>query len=77
MTAKNWRESNPDKKGNIRDYANSAQLVCLSNLENFNALFISEGMEQNERLRKLNAIAIQQMRLLTEDRRGKKLEGGG
>jgi hypothetical protein len=75
MTAKGWRESNPDKKGNIRDYANSAQLVCLSNLENFNALFISEGMDQKERLQKLNDIAIQQMRLLSDDRRIKKLEG--
>lgn len=74
MTAKDWREHHPGKKGNIRDDANGAQLVCLSNLENFNALFISEGMEQKDRLRKLNAIAIQQMRLLTEDRRIKKLE---
>jgi hypothetical protein len=72
-TAKEWRERNPGKKGNIRDYANGAQLVCLSNLESFNALFISEGMEQKERLRKLNAIAIQQMRLLTEDHRVKTL----
>ena len=77
MTAKDWRECNPGKKGNIRDDANGAQLVCLSNLENFNALFISEGMEQKDRLRKLNAIAIQQMRLLTEDHRVKKLNGGG
>jgi len=77
MTAKDWREGNPGKKGNIRDDANGAQLVCLSNLENFNALFISEGMEQKDRLRKLNAIAIQQMRLLTEDHGIKKLEDRG
>lgn len=67
QTAKLWRDSNSDKKGNIRDYANVSQLVCLSNLENLNALFISEGMPQPERLLKLNRIAIQQMRLLTDD----------
>jgi hypothetical protein len=67
MTAKDWREKNPDKKGNIRDYANVAQLVCLSNLENLNALFISESMPQSQRLVKLNEIAINQMRLLTQD----------
>ncbi len=43
MTARQWRDANPDKKGNIRDYANASQLVCLSNLENLNALFINEG----------------------------------
>jgi hypothetical protein len=54
-------------KGNIRDQANGAQLVCLSNLENLNALFISQGWAQRERLSKLNGIAIQQMRILLED----------
>lgn len=77
MTAKEWRKCNPGKKGNIRDYANSAQLVCLSNLENFNALFINEGMKQKDRLLKLNTIAIQQMQLLTEAPRIKKLKKGG
>jgi hypothetical protein len=67
QTAKSWRDANPGNKGNIRDYANVSQLVCLSNLENLNALFINEGMPQKERLIKLNRIAIQQMRLLTED----------
>ena len=67
QTAKMWRDTNPGSKGNIRDYANVSQLVCLSNLENLNALFINEGMPQGERLLKLNRIAIQQMRLLTED----------
>lgn len=67
QTAKAWRDTSPDKKGNIRDYANVSQLVCLSNLENLNALFISEGMLQTERLLKLNRIAIQQMKLLTDD----------
>ena len=76
MTAKEWREGNPEKKGNVRDYANISQLVCLSNLENLNAHFINEGMVQKDRLVKLNAIAIQQMKLLTEDHRVGKLEGG-
>jgi hypothetical protein len=67
MTAKQWREANPDDKGNIRDHANAAQLVCLVNLENLNALFIHEGIEQAERLHKLNRIAIDQMKLLTVD----------
>ena len=69
MTAKQWRDAHPDLKGNIRDYANVSQLVCLSNLENLNAVFISEGMTQAERLAKLNAIAISQMKVLTEDHR--------
>lgn len=69
MTAKQWRDSHPDLKGNIRDYANVSQLVCLSNLENLNAVFISEGMSQAERLTKLNAIAISQMEILTQDHR--------
>lgn len=73
MTAKQWRDNNPDKKGNIRDYADVSQLVCLANLESFNALFIGEGLSQDERLLKLNKIAIQQMKLLTEDRLIKKL----
>ena len=74
MTAKQWRDNNPDKKGNIRDYADISQLVCLANLESFNALFIGEGLSQDERLLKLNKAAIQQMKLLTDDRRVKKLE---
>jgi hypothetical protein len=66
-TAKQWREGNPDKKGNIRDYANVSQLVCLVNLENLNAVFINEGYEQSLRLEKLNQIAIQQMKILVQD----------
>ena len=65
-TAKQWREKNPDKNGNMRDYANVSQLVCLVNLENLNAVFIQEGLPQNERLSKLNQIAIQQMKILLE-----------
>ncbi len=74
MTAKEWRDSHPGEKGNIRDYANVSQLVCLSNLENLNALFIQEKAPQAERLRKLNQIAIQQMTLLTDDSRIMRLE---
>jgi len=66
MTAAHWRDKNPDIKGNIRDYANVSQLVCLANLENLNALFINEGLPQETRLYRLNKIAIQQMRILAE-----------
>jgi hypothetical protein len=76
MTAREWRDSHPGEKGNIRDYANMSQLVCLSNLENLNALFIQEKMPQTERLRKLNLVAIHQMRLLSEDNSIKRLAGG-
>lgn len=72
MTAKQWREANTDKKGNIRDYATINELICLSNMENINAVFIDQGLPQNERLVKLNQIAIQQMRVL-EDEGGRKL----
>ena len=64
MTAKQWREANPDLKGNIRDYATINQLICLSNMENLNAVFINDGLQQSERLEKLNKIAIQQMKVL-------------
>ncbi len=74
MTAKQWRDANPGRKGNIRDDADVSQLVCLSNLENLNALFIQEGAPQALRLRKLNQIAIHQMKLLTEDLSLKRLE---
>lgn len=74
VTAKEWRDKNPDNKGNIRDYANAAQLVCLSNMENLNALFIKEGLSQADRLAKLNQIAINQMQLLTENHTVKALD---
>lgn len=67
MTAGEWRHNHPNDKGNIRDFAGVCQLVCLSNLENLNAHFIRDGISQPDRLRKLNQIAIHQMRLLTED----------
>ncbi len=75
MTALEWRNAKPSERGNIRDQANAAQLVCLVNLENLNALFIKEGMEQPERLARLNQIAIEQMELLTNERVSKQLQG--
>ena len=74
MTAKDWRDENPNLKGNIRDYADISQLVCLSNLENLNAVFINEGMKQSDRLEKLNSIAIEQMKILSEAETVKKLK---
>ncbi|TAH02450.1 MAG: KilA-N domain-containing protein [Sphingobacteriales bacterium] len=65
-TAKQWRDTNPSLKGNMRDYAGINELICLSNMENINAVFINEGLQQSERLFKLNAIAIQQMKILVE-----------
>lgn len=72
VTAKEWREANPDVKGNIRDYATINQLICLSNMESLNAVFINDNLPQRERLIKLNQIAIQQMSVL-EDVGGKKM----
>lgn len=65
-TAKEWREQNAEKKGNIRDYATVNELICLSNLESLNAVFIEDGLPQKERLVKLNEIAIHQMIILEE-----------
>lgn len=64
VTAKQWRDKNPDSKGNCRDYASINELICISNLENLNAHFINEKLQQNERLIKLNQIAIHQMSIL-------------
>ena len=66
VTAKQWRDANPDLKGNIRDYATINELICLSNMENLNSVFINENMPQRDRLIKLNQIAIQQMKILQE-----------
>lgn len=66
ITAKQWRESHPDKKGNIRDSASITELICLSNMENINAVLIEDGLSQKERLIKLNKIAIHQMSILEE-----------
>lgn len=65
-TAKQWRDENPLLKGNIRDYASINELICLSNMENINAVYINENIPQNDRLVKLNQIAIQQMKVLQE-----------
>ncbi|MGE5343753.1 MAG: KilA-N domain-containing protein [Candidatus Omnitrophota bacterium] len=73
MTAREWRNTHPNETGNIRDHANVAQLICLSNLENLNALFINEGMSQMDRIVKLNKIAIQQLRILTDDTKIKQI----
>ena len=72
-TARQWREENPDLKGNIRDYASINELICLSNMENLNAVFIEQGMPQSERLVKLNQIAIHQMSILESDNTDRKL----
>ena len=66
ITAKEWRDKNPGQKGNIRDYASINELICLSNMENINAVLINDGIPQNERLLRLNKIAIQQMTILVE-----------
>ena len=68
QTALQWRDKKPDKKGNIRDYATITQLVCLSNLESLNAVLISDGLSQAERLTRLNKIAIQQMTVLAQEK---------
>ena len=74
MTAKQWREANPELKGNIRDYATINELICLSNMENLNAVFIEQNMTQRERLVKLNQIAIHQMSILESgDNQNRKL----
>ncbi|MBT3836466.1 KilA-N domain-containing protein [Candidatus Woesearchaeota archaeon] len=74
ITAKEWREKKPKKKGNIRDYANVSQLICLANLESLNSLLIKECINQHERLMKLNKVAISQMKILVGDKRIEKVE---
>lgn len=66
ITAAEWKKRNPDKKGNIRDYATINELICLSNMENINAVLIQDGIKQSDRLKKLNTIAISQMKILQE-----------
>ena len=73
LTAKEWRESNPDKKGNVRDYASLEQLVVLSNMESINALLISQGIAPSERLNELNKVAITQMKSLVKNKAIKQL----
>ncbi|MDR2160172.1 MAG: KilA-N domain-containing protein [Treponema sp.] len=74
VTAKEWRDKNPSLKGNIRDYANINELICLSNMENINAVLINDGIGQHDRLLKLNNIAIQQMTVLSGIERRKLLK---
>ena len=75
MTARQWREANPDLEGNIRDYATINELICLSNMESINSVLINDGMPQSERLVKLNQIAIQQMLVLEGDNNRHLLKG--
>lgn len=74
MTAKQWRDKNKKKKGNVRDYADVRQLVCLANLESLNAEFIRQGLPQSERLQKLNEIAVVQMTSLLDNKSIKKIK---
>ena len=74
ITAKEWRDNNPDKTGNIRDYATLEQLVVLSNMESVNALLIRQGVPQSERLLQLNKVAITQMKSLLASNTMKKLK---
>jgi hypothetical protein len=74
LTAKEWQTNNPTLKGNMRDYASMDELICLSNLENLNAVFIQENISQSDRLLKLNQIAIQQMLVLQEVKNKKYLK---
>mgnify|MGYP002621749533 FL=1 len=76
MTAIQWRMANPDKEGNMRDYATLEQLVVLSNMESLNAVFIRQGLSSAERLRQLNQIAITQMRSLIANNEIKRLTEG-
>ena len=75
MTAREWSAAHPDLKGNMRDYADIAQLICLANLESLNAVLIEEKLPQPQRLERLNQVAIKQMRILTEEKRSKLLGG--
>lgn len=67
MTAKMWREQNPEQKGNTRDYASTDELTCLSNMERLSAVFVEQRLPQGERRLKLNQVAIQQMNVLEDD----------
>ena len=74
MTAKEWKDRNPNLDGNMRDYANILQLVILSNLENLNAEFIKQGLSQKQRLEKLNETAIKQLEILQNNNGIKRIE---
>ena len=74
QTARQWRDSHPGADGNVRDHAPLEQLVVLTNLESLNSVLIRQGLSQPERLRKLNEIAISQMRSLLADSSMKRLK---
>ena len=74
ITAKEWRDKNPNKSGNIRDFATIEQLVVLSNMESINALLIGQSLAQKNRLIQLNKVAISQMKSLTENKAFKKIK---
>ena len=65
-THQQWQRENPTLKGNQRDYATINQLICISNMENINAVMINDGIHQPQRLKRLNEIAIHQMRVLSQ-----------
>ncbi|MDF1879484.1 KilA-N domain-containing protein [Sulfurimonas sp. SAG-AH-194-C20] len=73
LSVKEWKELNPKLKGNMRDYADVNQLVCLANLESLNAHFIDENITQSKRVEKLNQVAIKQMNTLLKDKNMKRL----
>ncbi len=75
MTAKSWREENPDKEGNIRDYATIEQLIVLSNMESLNSVLLSQDIDSKERLKLLNQTAISQMKVLINKEVSKRLKG--
>ena len=74
MTAKEWKDKNPNLDGNMRDYANIMQLIILVNLENLNAEMIEQGLEQSNRLERLNLIAKKQLDILQGNAGIKKIE---
>jgi hypothetical protein len=74
ITAKEWRDNNPNESGNIRDFATIEQLVVLSNMESINALLIGQSLAQKDRLIQLNKVAISQMKSLTENKAFKKIK---
>ncbi len=74
-TAREWREENPDKKGNIRDYATIEQLLVIANMESYNAILIEQGISQSERLKQLNAMAKSQLRVLQNQNTSRLIEG--
>ena len=74
-TAREWRLANPKKKGNIRDHASAPQLLVLANLQAINAEFLESGMQKEERIRRLNTIAIKQIQILMDNQKLSDLKG--